>query len=60
MLRESAGWEVTALLDLSAAFSTVGSEVDLSAGLSPKLNLVLVPVGAGLMRAGERFLRKSR
>lgn len=28
-------------------------------GLSSKVNLVLVPVGMGLMRAGERALRKS-
>lgn len=49
-----------ALLLLAAVASGRWSSDAFSGPLSPRLNLELVPVVAGLMRLGVRFLRNSR
>lgn len=56
MLRERVGWEVAGLgMGLSAPSSVILPEA-----LSGNLKWVLVPVGRGLIKAGDMFLRKSR
>ena len=56
MLRDNAGWEVAGLcIGLSTPTSEILFEV-----FSGNLKWVLVPVGKGLIKAGDIFFRKSR
>lgn len=56
VLRDKAGWEVDGLC---IGLSTPISEI-LFEALSENLKWVLVPVGRGLIKAGDMFFRKSR
>lgn len=56
VLREKAGWEVAGLC---IGLSTPISEIRVDA-FSGNLKWVLVPVGRGLIKAGDMFFRKSR
>jgi hypothetical protein len=56
VFRDRAGWEVAGLC---RGLSTPISEI-LFDTLSGNLKWVLVPVGKGLIRAGDMLLRKSR
>jgi len=56
VLRDNAGWEVAGLcIGLSTPISEILFEV-----FSGNLKWVLVPVGKGLIKAGDIFFRKSR
>ena len=56
VLRDKAGWEVAGLcIGLSTPISEIRFE-----DFSGNLKWVLVPVGRGLIKAGDMFLRKSR
>jgi len=56
VLRDKAGWEVAGLC---TGLSTPISEILLEA-FSGNLKWLLVPVGNGLIKAGDMLLRKSR
>ena len=60
VLRDRAGWDIGVAIGCFSAAGTAGSEDAFSDDFSWKLNRLLVPVDAGLIIAGDMFLRKSR